>query len=117
VLANYNYNHGTNDSYIVAVYDNYEPLHPDMRDYDTSNANNGSLQADLRYNFKGGLALSTGAKYESSCGSVILRCEANYPHDSKNTNRDQHRIFRKKHIGHEQNVAIVHPNMLCFPVD
>ena len=80
VLANYNYNHGTNDSYIAAVYDNYEPLHTDMRDYDTSNANNGSLQADMRYNLKGGLALRTGAKYESSVRTDILN-ETNHLND------------------------------------
>ncbi len=80
VLANYNYNHAYNDSYIAADYGHYEPLHTDLRDYNTSNANNGSLQADLRYNFKGGLALRTGAKYESSVRTDVLT-ETNYLND------------------------------------
>ena len=66
VLGNYNYKHANSDSYLLAEYENYEPLHTDVRDYSGSNLNNGSLQADLRYNYPSTLALRTGAKYESS---------------------------------------------------
>jgi hypothetical protein len=66
VLGNYNYKHANSDSYLLAQYENYEPLHTDVRDYSGSNLNNGSLQADLRYNYPSTLVLRTGAKYEAS---------------------------------------------------
>jgi len=72
VLGNYNYKHGNKNNSFVAAYDGYEPLHTDELNLSSSNANNGSLQADFRYNFPSSLALRLGSKYENSIRTTGL---------------------------------------------
>ena len=72
VLGNYNYKHGSKNNSFVSTYDGYEPLHTDELNLSSSNANNGSLQADFRYNFPSSLALRLGSKYEKSIRTTGL---------------------------------------------